>query len=152
MTNTEKNNIVRYRKAGKGCTEIAGMLGLSVNTVKSFCRRHGISPETASPAAVPADAVCRQCGASVVRQPHRKHKHFCSDACRLAWWHAHRDQAQNAVERRCQQCGTIFRSVREQKYCSRACYFNARYGGQNNSREYGGRDNGRETNAGTVYP
>ena len=130
VTNAEKNYIIRYRKAGHGCAEIARTLGLSANTVKSYCRRNNIIPDT--PSSDTDEPICPQCGATLIRLPHRKAKRFCSDACRLAWWHAHRDLARNALERRCSHCGMVFHSVREQKYCSRPCYFAARYGGMGN--------------------
>ena len=131
MTNAEKNYIVRYRRAGKSCTEIASALGLSTNTVKSFCRRNDIIPDERKTESGSGETKCLQCGKTVIRHPHRKTKRFCSDVCRLTWWHAHRDMTKNAVERRCRQCGQVFHSVREQKYCSRACYFAMRYGGNN---------------------
>ncbi len=37
MTNGEKVQIVQMRKRGLGCAEIALSLGMSVNTVKSYC-------------------------------------------------------------------------------------------------------------------
>lgn len=134
VTNADKNYIVRYRRAGKSCTEIARSLGLSSNTVKSFCRRNDIIPDEQRAASGSSETKCLQCGTTVIRQPHRKAKRFCSDACRLTWWHAHRDLAKNAVERRCSQCGQVFHSVREQKYCSRVCYFMMRYGGKSHGR------------------
>ena len=134
MTNAEKNYIIRYRKAGKGCAEIARSLGLSTNTVKSFCRRNDIVPDEQKSASDSGNTKCLQCGKTVNRHPHRKAKRFCSDVCRLTWWHAHRDMAKNAVERKCHQCGQVFHSVREQKYCSRVCYFATRYGGNNHGR------------------
>ena len=44
MTNGEKMMITQQRRQGLGYTEIARKLGLSVNTVKSYCRRNGIKP------------------------------------------------------------------------------------------------------------
>lgn len=128
VTNAEKNYIIQHRQAGKSCNEIARELGLSANTVKSFCRRNNIAPVEQAASIKTAEGTCDQCGAKVARQAHRKAKRFCSDACRLSWWHAHRELAGNAAERRCSYCGIIFHSVREQKYCSRTCYFSARYG------------------------
>ena len=40
MTNAERDYIIRYRQSGKSCAEIARILGLSANTVKSFCQRN----------------------------------------------------------------------------------------------------------------
>ena len=42
MTNGEKVQIVQMRKRGLGYTEIARSLGMSVNTVKSYCQRNGL--------------------------------------------------------------------------------------------------------------
>ena len=134
VTNAEMNYIIRHRRAGKGCAEIARTLGLSANTVKSFCRRNSIVPDEQASPTDSAETKCLQCGKAVIRSPHRKAKRFCSDACRLTWWHSHRDLARNALERRCRYCGMVFHSVREQKYCSRRCYFAARYGGTSSER------------------
>lgn len=134
MTVAEKNYIIRYRQMGKSCTEIARALGLSVNTVKSFCQRNGIAPIGQATGTSPAETLCLCCGEKIKLQPHRKPKRFCSDACRLRWWHAHRDMGKSAVDRRCLSCGRAFRSSREQKYCSHACYIEARLGGNAHGR------------------
>ena len=44
MTNGEKRLITQQRRQGLGYTEIARKLGMSVNTVKSYCQRNGIKP------------------------------------------------------------------------------------------------------------
>ena len=44
MTNGEKLMIAQQRRQGLGYTEIARKLGMSVNTVKSYCQRNGIKP------------------------------------------------------------------------------------------------------------
>lgn len=44
MTNGEKMLITRQRRQGLGYAEIVRKLGMSVNTVKSYCRRNGIKP------------------------------------------------------------------------------------------------------------
>ena len=44
MTNGEKMLITQQRRQGLGYTEIARKLGMSVNTVKSYCQRKGIKP------------------------------------------------------------------------------------------------------------
>lgn len=137
MTNAERDYIIRYRQAGKSCAEISRIMGLSANTVKSFCQRNNIvpiAPNTRVELPALSEAVCLCCGEKVTQQPHRKPKRFCSDACRLRWWHAHRDMEKNAVDRRCFSCGRVFRSSREQKYCSHACYIKSRFGGNAHGR------------------
>lgn len=137
MTNAERDYIIRYRQSGKSCKEIARVLGLSVNTVKSFCQRNSIvpiAPNTQASLPTRSKTVCLCCGEKIEILPHRKPKRFCSDACRLHWWHAHRDMEKNAVDRRCLSCGRMFRSSREQKYCGHACYIKARFGGNTHGR------------------
>ncbi len=48
MTDKQKTQIVKLRAAGYGYGKIAQELGISVNTVKSFCRRKCVNEETAS--------------------------------------------------------------------------------------------------------
>ena len=129
MTNGEKVQIVQMRKRGLGYAEIALSLGLSVNTVKSYCRRSGVKPLEKKTAQ--SGDVCRQCGSTLHRTPGRKRKQFCSDACRLRWWHAHREMSRNARTVVCASCGKVFMTDRMQKYCSHACYIRTRFGGAN---------------------
>ena len=52
MTEEQKAGIQKLRTDGYGYTKIAGMLGLSENTVKSFCRRKGLNGIRAKKVAV----------------------------------------------------------------------------------------------------
>ena len=45
MTPDEKSRLIAMRKAGRSYTEIADELGISKNTIKTFCRRNGLAPE-----------------------------------------------------------------------------------------------------------
>lgn len=113
-------NIMRSRD--KSAADIAIALGLSVNTVRSYIRRHP-----------PKDTVevgCRQCGKPVMQHKGRKAKYFCSDRCRNAWWNAHPEKVQRKAYYRlaCRLCGKEFVSYgnKNRKYCSRLCYADAR--------------------------
>ena len=94
MNSIEREQIVALRAAGQSYARIAGALGLSVNSVKSFCRRNALNSGVGKPVAqieseTTQNAVsCEQCGCPVRQTPGRKHKRFCSDACRTAWWNA----------------------------------------------------------------
>lgn len=126
MTYQQKEKIKQLRGEGFSYTKIASTLGISENTVKSFCRRNnlgGISPGIANQ----ADGVlCRQCGMMLTHTVGAKQKRFCSDKCRMTWWNAHPE----AVRRKavypftCACCGVVFESYgnKKRKYCSRACY------------------------------
>ena len=113
MTNGEKLLITQQRRQGLGYTEIARKLGMSVNTVKSFCQRNGIKP--VSKTAIPEKDTCRQCGSVLEHTPGRKKKQFCSDACRMHWWHEHRDMSKTAkgAKMRCLRSGVHYRSCTE---------------------------------------
>ena len=127
MTNGEKVQIVQMRKRGLGYAEIALSLGLSVNTVKSYCRRSGVKPLEKKTAQ--SGDVCRQCGSVLKHTPGRKRKQFCSDTCRLRWWHEHRYMSKTARSAKCAACGRAFMTDRAQRYCSHACYIEDRFGG-----------------------
>ena len=128
MTRGEKLLIAQYRAQGMGYTAIAGALGLPKNTVKSFCQRNGLGKDTTVFAKPIPDHICRQCGEPLEQTAHRKTRRFCSDACRLAWWHTHRDHGRNAKWRICPACQKEFATDRRQTYCSHACYIRARFG------------------------
>lgn len=122
MTKQEIETLNLMRSHDKSVADIAIALGLSVNTVRSYIRRHP-----------PKDAVqvgCRQCGKPVMQAKGRKAKYFCSDRCRNAWWNAHPEKVQRKAYYRltCQFCGKEFVSYgnKNRKYCSRLCYADAR--------------------------
>ena len=126
MTKGEKLLIAQYRAQGMGYTAIADALGLPKNTVKSFCRRNGLGKDSVQ--ATMAENICRQCGEVIRQNEQHKKRRFCSSACRLTWWHAHRDCGRNAIKRVCPACQKEFATDRRQTYCSHACYIRARFG------------------------
>ena len=125
MTDIQRTRIKELRRDGFSYSRIAATLGLSENTVKSFCRRNnlgGFNTETNTNDGI----LCRQCGTPLTQTAGAKQKLFCSDKCRMAWWNAHPE----AVSRKavynftCPICGRTFESYgnKHRKYCSRACY------------------------------
>lgn len=105
---------------------VAMQLQISINTVKSFCRRHSLVTRIDG-------AVCEQCGKPIDQNPGRKRKRFCCDACRNKWWNAHL----TLVKRKavytftCPACGKAFTVYgnSHRKFCSHACYIAYRFGG-----------------------
>lgn len=84
MTTEEKIQIQAFRKVGMGYKQISKEMGISVNSIKSFCQRNGLGEAKNGP-------VCEQCGKAVLYMPKKKKKRFCSDSCRQAWWNSHLD-------------------------------------------------------------
>ena len=120
----KRNEIQRLRQEGYGYVRIAQMMGLSENSVKSFCRRHPLPTDDSHKQ---TESTCPQCGTKVDSR-----RRFCSDACRTAWWNDHREHPNGKGQTRfiCQHCKKPFVSYPAQnpKYCCHACYIAARYG------------------------
>ena len=126
MIAAQKECIEYLRQSGESYSAIAAELDISVNTVKSYCRRNRISISADSS----VSDLCVNCGLPLTHVNGAKKKRFCSDKCRMTWWNAHLD----AVKRKavyhfiCPNCGSAFESYgnAHRKYCSRACAASAR--------------------------
>lgn len=131
MTNEQKARITALRRDGTGYATIAAMIGISKETVKSFCRRNALTGNTS--ATPPAEEMCRNCGAEIVQNPKTRKKVFCSPGCRNDWWKAHpQPSVQNtAYQHTCVHCGKLFTAYGTvpRKYCSHACYIADRFKG-----------------------
>ena len=83
MTESQKQKIISLRRQGIGYLKIAQELGISQNTVKSYCRRNNLTKadEIIEPKEMTAESehFCLQCGAVVPQDSKRKLKKFCSD-------------------------------------------------------------------------
>ena len=123
MTSDQKAVVDLLRSRGRGYKYIASEIGVSENTVKSYCRRAPLPAASATdmatvsakpaapqhkantPVGVPAPVPpadqnpantlpCRWCGKSVAQTPGRKEKLFCSEPCRVKWWNRNRHSSQ----------------------------------------------------------
>ena len=133
----EKNQIKRLRAEGHSYGRVATMLGLSENTVKSFCRRNGLAGRGEVEKNVDEDAhTCKCCGLPVKQNPGRKEKKFCSYSCRMRWWKEHSDQVQRKANYQfeCAFCHKPFTAYgnANRKYCCHECYVADRFGGESN--------------------
>ena len=72
MTEEQKKQIETLRLNGCGYTRIAQMIGISENTVKSFCRRNKLTGSVLPKMQYPVDSkkhFCLCCGAVVEQNP-----------------------------------------------------------------------------------
>ena len=121
MTEEQRESITILRQAGKGYIRIAQVLGLSINTVKSYCRRQ-------KNVVIKEDSTrCAECG-KPINISTRSGKRFCCDSCRMKWWNKH-PKADMPYTANCACCGKEIQMRRkgERKYCSHHCYIAARY-------------------------
>ena len=91
MTLEQKNEIIRLRKKSVGYTAIATQLGISKETVKTFCKRNnmgGIRTEMKA-----ESGICPLCGKAVVSVPNcglpftaygNSKRKYCSHECYIA--------------------------------------------------------------------
>ncbi len=138
MTVSQKQEIAKLRGRGVGYGKIALALGISQNTVKSYCRRNNISADSTLSVEISepletGTSFCEYCGKETHQIFGHKKKRFCSDACRNRWWNSHLDLVkQKAVYKyKCPSCGREFEVYgnSHQKYCSHKCYISHRFGG-----------------------
>lgn len=130
MNEKQKKQIVEMRAGGHSYKSISDYMEISINTVKSFCRRNkNLIDQTKTKKVDATNGICEECGLPVYQYPNRKRKRFCSDRCRLAWWARERKNKKTGNHHICTFCKTGFQSPGSRKYCSHACYIKDRFGG-----------------------
>lgn len=131
VTTSQKERISRMRMDGESYAVIADALGLSRNTVKSFCLRNICATPSEAKSAPVNSGDCDLCGKGFTLCTGHRQRRFCSNQCRMTWWNAHRDLlvSKAMVEHTCTCCGKHFMGYERQqrKYCSHACYIDDRY-------------------------
>lgn len=135
MTNEQRMKITDLRHQGYGYTAIANAVGLSKDSVKAYCRKHGLAGEACSNhnlTEIPSEN-CLNCGTPITQPTGVKKKKFCCPECRVAWWNAHPEQVQKKAVYSfvCPTCGKSFTAYGNagRKYCSHACYIAGRFKG-----------------------
>ena len=135
MNSKQKESIELMRNEGYSYSRISEALGLSENTIKSYCRRNklgGVRQEKLTESNE-FNIVCKNCGIELVKDKIGQPKKFCSDKCRREWW----KENDSCINRKayynivCLQCGESFKSYgnKNRKFCSHRCYINNRFGG-----------------------
>ena len=124
MTQEQKILILHYREQHMTYRQIGEKLGLSPDTVKTFCRRKRAQSERTEES---VQAQCRNCGAPVHLLSGRRERLFCSPACRTAYWRKH--NLLGGTPRYCAGCGALLTGgSASRKYCGHACYIRHRFG------------------------
>ena len=126
VTNEQQLKIMALRKQGYGHIKIGQIIGISDNTVRSFCRRNERGKSTKT-----AVLNCKQCGKQIKTLAGRKQRTFCSDACRSFWWNHHLESVNRKAfyDFECAHCGRSFSAYgnKSRRYCSHACYIAHRF-------------------------
>jgi len=133
MTENQRNEIISLRSAGASYSEIATVLSLSKNTVKSYCQRNNIEGRSEKSPTGYSKGKCPECGKTVPVIVGSKPRKFCSDECRQKWWNSHIEEVHKKAVYSfiCIGCGKAFTAYgnNSRKYCSHSCYVSTRYKG-----------------------
>lgn len=133
MTGEEREKIKEYRLKGVTYSRISDTLDIPENTVKSYCRRIGLTKKQ-EPKVKPTKEKhthCKECGIALVQNSRGKPKKFCSEKCRRLWWKKNNDKHDKTsyYTIKCHECGRVFESYgkKDRKFCSHSCYINNRF-------------------------
>lgn len=133
MTKDQKEKIQEMRQDGQSYLQIASTLGISENTIKSYCRRNNLRTTVSAKPKIEMEihTCCKHCGKSLTQGTKGQPKKFCSEECRRLWWKAngneHVKKAYYTLS--CSGCGKKFESYgnKNRKFCGHACYIKYRF-------------------------
>lgn len=132
MNISEKVTVRQLRFEGVSYAEISKTLGISENTIKSYCRRNNLGGNLLEKSKEERQSACKQCGKPINLEVKGKPRKFCSEPCRRDWWKTHDKEIKRKAyyALTCVHCGKEFESYgkRDRKYCGHACYINHRFG------------------------
>ncbi|WP_368269901.1 RNA polymerase subunit sigma-70 [Enterocloster clostridioformis] len=133
MTNEQKEQVRLLREKNIGYLAIANALDISVDAVRGYCRRNGLTGQRSNATRNDTSVgCCLECGKPIIQRPGIKQIKFCSSGCRQAWWNAHPDTVNRKAvyEFTCACCGKVFTAYgnASRKYCCHPCYIEGRYG------------------------
>lgn len=130
MTEQQKLIVKELRMQGFSCGKIAKKINVSRDAVKSYCYRNGLGG-TGKQIVERNKNLCKNCGAVISQTPKGKRKIFCSDKCRVQWWHSHPYMVKGKAyyDFICLNCGKKFHAYgnNHRKYCSHKCYIEYRF-------------------------
>jgi endogenous inhibitor of DNA gyrase (YacG/DUF329 family) len=133
MTNDQKKIVQKMREEGHSYLQIASTLGISENTIKSYCRRSILNSikSIKNNEVKETHTSCKYCGKPLNNGIKGQPKKFCSEGCRHLWW---RDNDSKLNKKAyytitCAECGKEFESYgnKNRKFCGHACYINNRF-------------------------
>ncbi|MGO1368527.1 helix-turn-helix domain-containing protein [Senegalia sp. (in: firmicutes)] len=143
MTDYERQEIYKLRKEGLGYKAIGTMLGLTRDTVRSFCRRNNLGGNgkiVSLNIEVMKDKklLCLNCGKFMKVKNKGRPRKYCSDKCRRTWWKENQDKTvqreASTYKHTCLYCGEEFSVYgnKKRKFCSHDCYIKYRFWSEEN--------------------
>ena len=138
MTDYERQEIYKLRKEGLGYKAIGTILGITRDSVRSFCKRNnldgnrkvvglniGVMEEK--------ELLCLNCGSLMKIKDKGRPRKYCSDECRRTWWKNNKDKRTESevatYKYKCLYCKREFSIYgnKKRKFCSHDCYIKYRF-------------------------
>ena len=134
ITKLKKEQAKILRSKGMGYKKIAAVTGLTKDAVRNAIKDVAPGPEDRTLGdRMENGEACQYCGDDLPRQSGSgRHRRYCSDQCRRAYWQIHRAEGKqiSVYTHICTYCGKTFEVYGrvKRKYCSRDCYMQHRNG------------------------
>ena len=138
MTEEQGIQIVKLRGQGLGYKQIAGMVNLSRDSVRSYCKHRGLTGYVEAvqmnmKELMENGEACGFCGGPMKKAATGRPRRFCSEECRRRYWKGHRSEvkkSENAIYIRvCPYCNETFESYgnKNRRYCCHEHYIKHRF-------------------------
>lgn len=141
MTDYERQQIYELRMKGLGYKAIGNILGLTRDSVRSFCKRNSLigNGKVVSlnvEVMKEENLLCLHCGKLLKVKEKGRPRKYCSDECRRTWWKNNQDKKTkkdtSIYKYTCLHCGKEFSVYgnKKRKFCSHDCYIKYRFWGE----------------------
>ena len=138
MTKEERLKAIDLCIRGKTYNEIAKVMHIPLNTIKSYLRRNKVKMRKEDRKNEEEKNYCKTCGHEITEGRRQIGRRFCSIACKTKWFNKNRDKvnSKNRIDKTCPTCKDTFKDYvnGKRKYCSHKCYILSRFKGVNNER------------------
>lgn len=139
MTDDQKLQIRTLRKQGMGYQAIGKLIGLTRDSVRSYCKNHGLQGipvvmDLNIKERIKSGEACTYCFGPMPKQTTGRPRRFCCEACRRSYWKKHREEGNRSEDAiytmECAYCHETFISYgnKSRKYCCHEHYILDRYG------------------------
>ena len=138
MTEDQGIQIIKLRGQGLGYKQIASMVNLSRDSVRSYLKTRGLTGHFSAvqmnmKELVKNGMACNFCGGPLKKAKTGRPKRFCCDECRRRYWKGHRNEIKKSEKalyiRECDFCHEPFEAYgnKGRKYCCHEHYIKHRF-------------------------
>ena len=137
MTEIQGVQIISLRQQGLGYTNIARIVNVSRDSVKSYFKCRGLNGYLSKGLDYDKEGklgnICSFCGRKIDKSVTGRPKRFCCDMCRMNYWKGHREEIKKSPRatyiRECPYCKETFEAYgnKTRKFCCHEHYIKYRF-------------------------